>query len=95
MIRFRTAIALLSTALAVGCASGNAGKVRLTDKKDQVKDCKLIGNTGDSWRDAEKKTRANAIAEKEGVPSDTVVVLDIEGGADEVYACPPSSKPTP
>ena len=95
MIRVRTALALLSTALAVGCATGSATKVRLTENKDQVKDCKLLGNVGDSWRDAEKKTRANALAEAAGVPPDTVFVLDIQGGPDEVYACPPSSKPTP
>ena len=93
MIRSRTAIALLSTTLAVACASGNAQKVRLTDKKDQVKDCKLIGNVGDSWRDVEKKNRANALAEAAGVPSDTVFVLDVDGGADEVYSCPASPAP--
>ena len=91
MIRFRTAIAMLSTTLAVGCASGSAQKVRLTTNKDQVKDCKLLGNVGDSWRDVEKKNRANDIAEKAGVPSDTVFVLDVDGGPDEVYSCKPSS----
>ena len=90
MIRFRTAIALLSVILTVACASGNAAKVRLTTSKDQVKDCKLLGNVGDSWRDVEKKNRANAIAEAAGVPSDTVFVLDVDGGPDEVYSCKPS-----
>ena len=92
MIRFRTAIALSSIALAVACASGNAAKIRLTADKDQVKDCKLLGTVGDSWRDVEKKNRANDLAAAAGVPADTVFVLDVDKGEDQVYACP---SPTP
>ena len=95
MIRFRTTIALLSMALGVGCVSSSAQKVTLTADKDKVKDCKLLGTVGDSWRDAEKKTRANDLAKAAGVPADTVVVLNIEHGEDQVYACGTSSKPTP
>jgi hypothetical protein len=92
MIRSRTAIALLSTALSAGCVSASAQKVRLTANKDQVKDCKLLGTVGDSWRDAEKKTRANDIATAAGVSPDTIFVLDVEHGEDQVYTCPATPK---
>ena len=91
MITLRRAIALLSATLAVACATGSATQVRLTDNKDLVKDCKLLGTVGDAWRDAEKKNRAADLAKAAGVPADTVIVLDIEHGEDEAYSCAPKA----